>query len=234
MLKHSTVHPHGGEKIENVDSLDVLGVTFSRTGHTSDHVHNRIAKCRASYYSLAGSGLAYPGLNSEAKAYLWKTICVSSLVYGLDTVPLSRGDANLLSSTQGTLVKSFMGLGKRHHHTKLLRALQIKEVMSVIQNQTLESYHRAVNNHTPVRQLQLELMTKYIASGETIKGTILDKLVTMGCSPLTAALHRPSKSHQNEMEDGIVDSMKQLIQNENYIKPWSHEFALMSLLTRAL
>ena len=126
-----------------------------------------------------------------------------------------------------------MGLGKRHHHTKLLGALRIKEITSVIQDRTLESYYRAVNNYSPVRQLQLELLTKYVASGETVRGTMVDKLVMMGLCPIIAALHRPCKIHKTE-EDGTIDSMRQLIQDENYIKPWSHEFALMLLLTKAL
>jgi len=126
-----------------------------------------------------------------------------------------------------------MGLGKRHHHTKLLGALRIKETTSLIQDRTLESYYRAVTNQSPVRQLQLQLLAKYVASGETVRGTMLDKLVMMSLCPIIAALQRPCKIHKTE-EDGVIDSMRQLIQDNNYVKPWSHEFALMLLLTKAL
>ena len=50
------------------------------------------------------------------------------LMYGTEAVSLSKGDMRKLESTQGKLVKSFLGLKKWCHNTPLLRALRIPSV----------------------------------------------------------------------------------------------------------
>ena len=42
-----------------------------------------------------------------------------------------------------------------------------------------------------------------------------------------------SQSNISRQEDGIVDSLKMLIAHENFIKVYSEEHTLVSLLTRA-
>ena len=44
-------------------------------------------------HGLSHVGLCYPGLSSEAKAHMWKSICVATLLtYACESMPMSSID----------------------------------------------------------------------------------------------------------------------------------------------
>ena len=71
----------GNERVQVVDSLEILGITFD---DANNHIHNRISKCRRAFDSLRDAGMAYPGCSVNVKACLWNTICQSVSLYGSD------------------------------------------------------------------------------------------------------------------------------------------------------
>ena len=77
-------------------------------------------------------------------------------------------------------------------------------------------------------------MTLYLTNGTLYKGTLIQRLVTQGCSPVRTAFNYVKPKHCRITGDGVVDSLKYLIFNENVIKPWSDELLLTRLLTRSL
>ena len=102
----------------------------------------RIKSCRRATYGLQSVGMSYPGLNSEAKAHLWRTICCPTLVYGMDTIPMSIYSQKRLDTTQGCTLKHVLGIPKRNHHSQLLEALDIHKVKTIIENRTVALYNR--------------------------------------------------------------------------------------------
>ena len=78
----------GFQTMENEITLEMLGVLFSSDGHSNPHVNNRIMKCRRLFYS--GCGMSFPGFNVDIKKYIWDSVCVSTLKYGLETMYLSN------------------------------------------------------------------------------------------------------------------------------------------------
>ena len=101
-----------GQRIKNVDSLDVLGSRLSNDLRSAEHVENRISKCRRAIFGLSGAGMRYPGLSTAAKSYLWKTIGLPSLVFGAEAQYIAVGDMKRMESAQGCIVKGLNGLGK--------------------------------------------------------------------------------------------------------------------------
>ena len=101
---------------------------------------NIIKKCRGAFYSLGCAGLAFPG----ASAVICGRVRVSSVLhnYGLDLLDISRTSLTKLESTQGTLIKPAMGIGKRSYHSKLLEAMDISTVKLIVQNMTLSLFNR--------------------------------------------------------------------------------------------
>ena len=71
---------------------------------------------------------------------------------------------------------------------------------------------------TPARDLNLTLLSQYISNGSVINGTILSRIIDMGMSPVKCAL-RKHKYTTAQQSDGIIDSLRQFILNENFIKP---------------
>ena len=75
------------------------------------------------------------------------------------------------------------------------------------------------------------LLSRFICYGETVPGTLLDRVVYMGESHIKRAFNYPQSSATN---DGLVDSIRHLLFTDNFTKPYSHEHLLVHLLTTAL
>ena len=75
---------------------------------------------------------------------------------------------------------------------------------------------------------------RYIFPLGNIYISILQRIVNMNISPITAMFgtHSQSKSH-NLPEDGLADTLNNLLLHDNYIKPWSQEYSMVKLLTRS-
>ena len=139
-----------------------------------------------------------------------------------------------MESLQGCLIKQCLGLGKRHRHSNLLKALGIKTVESLICERSSSLYYRIFNIDSPVRDLNLFFLDLFLTTGKTIEGTLSHGIVRQGNSLVSVALgSRPSRAPQNSDNNGVVDSIKFLVFHENFIKPYKEEHLLVSLLTRA-
>ena len=79
------------------------------------------------------------------------------------------------------------------------------------------------------------LLFRYIFYGETVPGTLLDRVVSMGESKTERSFnsqHVPETSMTNN--DGLVDSIRHLLFTDNFTKPYSHEHLLIHLLITAV
>ena len=221
--------------IDNVSSLDILGSTFTSSGFSTLHVEKRIQKFDRAFYSLKESGLSYPGLNSGTKTMLYKTSCQPVLIFGCEALALSESNFNDLEKSQGHIVKQFCGLGKRHRHSDLIKALSIDKVRDIISQRTVSLFHRLLQCESPTRQLCFHLVSLYINTGVLIPGTIVHRICSLGLSPVNVMMNgsRLKLGTGNRTDNGVIDSMRHLLFNFNFNNPCSVEFSLLSLLTRA-
>ena len=111
-----------GDVILSVKQLDVLGVSIDNKCSYKSHVDNRISACRKSLYRLSNCGMTYPGLHTNVKCYLWNSVGAPTLLYGMESIPLSDKDVKNLRTSQSNILKGVLGLSKRNHHSKLLLA----------------------------------------------------------------------------------------------------------------
>ena len=82
------------------------------------------------------------------------------------------------------------------------------------------------------QELTHYFMSLYISSGTLIPGTLVDRAVSLGLSPVRSAFVR-YKRPSSSQNCGIVDSLRTLIMHEHFIKPYSEQHILTSLLTRS-
>ena len=129
-------------------------------------------------------GLSYPGLNSDVKAYLWKSICCPTLAYGMESIMLSQKELKELKTAQCNIIKRVMGINKRSHHTHLLKALGIPPVEEVIKSNCIRLYNNSLKTNTPARDLHSVLLAKYILNENVIKSTLLYRVVKSEFDPL--------------------------------------------------
>ena len=134
-----------------------------------------------------------------------------------------------LENTQRAIMKRVCGIPKRSHHSQLLNALDITRVDNLIKKSSSLLYNRIFQTDTPLRDLCTYYLSMFILSGNTIKGTIIDRIVNVGVCPIKCAYD--TKSHSQPA--GVVESLKQLLYHDTYIKPWSDQHILTVLLTKA-
>lgn len=234
LLKHEPKFYLNGTVIESDTTVEILGVTFNSNGNYDTHIHKRINACRRNMYRLSVAGMSYPGLATDAKPYLWNSIGAPTLLYGLDSVPLSRNQINNLKSVQGCTIKRVMGISKKSHHTNLMDAMGVVNPETIIANNTIGLYRRIMQVDTPARSLQIRALANYMLTGSVIPGTLLHRLLNLGRSPIYLLFNSGcDKIRPGVSNSGVVDSLRYLIHHENFIKPWADEHILASLLTRA-
>ena len=225
----------GDKCLCNEESLNILGNVFNQGGNNASHVTNRLTKCRQSFYGLGNAGMLYPGATPGVQAYLYKCICQPTLTYGLECMGSTAIQRRRLESAQGKLIKQSLGLSKLSHNTALLKALNIEKIEDIVNRSVLSLYSRIFKVESPARRLMQHLLSRFICDGETVPGTLLYRVVSMGESPSKRAFnlnqHVPQSSATN---DGLVDSIRHLLFTDNFNRPYSHEHLLVHLLTTAL
>ena len=203
-------------------------------GKYDSHICNRISACRRAIYRMSSCGMSYPGLHANVKSYLWKSVGAPTLLYGSECIPMSSNNIKDISSTQGTIIKNVMGISKRSHHTNLLQALGIDKADNIVIQNSINFYNRLFKVDSPLLGLQCKFLSHYLETGKLISGTLIHKIVNYGFAPLDIIARQDKFRKSSQREDnGIVHSLRHLIFNDNYIKPWSDEYFLTKLLTRA-
>jgi hypothetical protein len=173
-----------------------------------------------------------PGMCTEAKVHIWQTIVLPTLLYGLDCVAPVPSSFQELEKCQSTLIKRSMGLGKRSHHSHLLTALRISPVQHAADLRACNLFARMFRVRSPSTLLSSALLSRYMLSDRVPEGTLLHRVLNLGMSPIDAILTKKSACAPHVfINDGFVDSLQFLLFNENFVKPWSVEYILTSLLT---
>ena len=230
-LTHEPNWSLDGNCMENVDSLEILGVTFDNKCNGISHVKVRSTKCRRAYYSMSSVGMNYPGLSSDAKSYIWKSVCLPSLTYGVEAISINDQAIKQLDSLQGSLIKQCLGISKSSHRTHLCLAFKAS-MKEIIKQRVLALWHSAFKTDSPTRDLCTYWLSIYVHAGKVVPGTLLSRVLKTGVSPTRAAFNHLVYKSANET-NGVTDSLHYLITHKNFIKPWSKEYAMAKLITRS-
>ena len=210
------------------DSVEVLGYTLCSDGKHTAHVNKRISKSRSAFYSSAPKGLNVLGLHPYVKADIFKSLCQSTLTYGLGSIHINDSQLKKLNTCQNNLIKSFMGLPKTSRSSGLLAALNIKTVQHLNCDKTLSLLHRTFLTHSILR----DLCFYELSSHHAVPGTLVERaLSTCGHQDLISIIHKvPPKL--NISHTGLSDSIKHVL-NNYILTPNSDGQLLLGLLTRS-
>ena len=177
--------------------------------------------------------MSYPGLASDAKAYIWNTMCRPVLLYGSDCIDICAPNMRKLETLQGNLLKQSLGLSKRSRSTHLLEALGVHKLNSTVIKNTVTFFSRIFKIDSPLQNLCNSFMSLYISSGIVVPGTLVGRILSWGLSPLNCAFNGNAMKRVRSVESGVTDSLRNLIMHEHFIKPYSEQHLLTSLLTRS-
>jgi hypothetical protein len=129
-----------------------------------------------------------------------------------------------------------LGLRKRSHHSKLLAVLDLPPVTSSVSANAIKLYARLLKVPSPAKTLNLRLLSRFFAEGTCPPSTLLYRVLSLVASPtqmltagsVSAEIIRVLESQQDAYpaEDGLIDSLKEFIFAENFVKPWCYKFVL--------
>ncbi len=222
-----------GKTLNITDRFSILGVTFNHSCNASDHVEERIRKCRGAFYCHSENGLCYPGLSTNTKVYLWKTICSPILTYGCDTLKIGSTDMNRLEVLQGNLLKQVLGLSKKSRSSHLLMALGVSRIRDMILVKWCKLFNRIMHTESPCSRLYRILLAKYIRGGEYCKNTLLGQIIGAGQSPLITMTSGYRMNNQPTTPNGIVDSLRYLLNHPKFNIKLSQTHKMVESLVRA-
>ena len=220
--------------METVESLEILGVTYSSkpTNYTT-HVNTRANKCRQAFFSLKDAGIMDKSLNPQTKAYLWNTVCSPTLLYGMECSHLKKNDLLALDSLQGYCIKLCFNLGKRSHHSRLVQALGLKRASDQISHNSISLLHRIGQTDTRARDLVTFMLSDYIVHGRCVPGTLISRVLDAGVSPTNVLFNRYVPITP-QSEDGVIDSIRLIMSSDNFTKSFgTDEQTMLRLITRS-
>ena len=76
-------------------------------------------------------------------------------------------------------------------------------------------------------------LTEYILRRKLYPGTIVDRLVTQGISPIEAATTK-IRQRTDTSQDGAINTLRDLMLHEQFIKPWSSQHIFNHAINKCL
>ncbi|RNA04005.1 hypothetical protein BpHYR1_001296 [Brachionus plicatilis] len=114
-------------EVQRVKSAKYLGVLINEKISNSDHVNNRRTITLSAVNKLKRSVISSKLLSPKIKVFCYKTYCRSTLHYGLEPIALNKKEMAALQTTESTIVKNLVGLGKRCKSSELLYASDLEK-----------------------------------------------------------------------------------------------------------
>ena len=161
----------GTETIQKSDSIEILGTVFSPSSSSNLHVNKRVQAWRCAMHGLTSVGCCYPGLSTDVKSHLYKTIGLPSLLYDIESVSLNRTLVKSLHCAQSNIVKNIMGFNKRSHHSNLRHAVRKDKVETSVIRGILSLLYRIYQADNPARVLSNAMLCDYINRRNLIPDT---------------------------------------------------------------
>ena len=103
-------------------------------------------------------------------------MCLSSLLYGCDSLNLDDNDIKCLDKFQSSSVKSMLCINKRSHHSKLLQAANDSPVCELLKDKILSLYYRSFKVSSPLKDLIIYFISQYVKYGIITNGTLVSKI----------------------------------------------------------
>ena len=102
-------------QINFVESFTILGFTFNRNNLKSDKfLISKFNTVRKSFFSLHDFGLRPEGLNPFLQGFIYKTYCLSRLLYSIKKMCVSLKTLKTVNTMQNNLIRYALRLHGMH------------------------------------------------------------------------------------------------------------------------
>lgn len=114
-----------GLPLVETDKIIYLGIEINNTLVSDASFIEKFKKVQKTTFSLSFIGMKPLGVSPLLQSFLYKTYCLSTFTYGLETTSLLKKTRDYLNIAQNDLIRNFIGIGKYSHMTNLLKCLKI-------------------------------------------------------------------------------------------------------------
>ena len=164
-------------------------------------------------------GLRAHGLSPHTSAHLWSSAIRPVLTYGAHCVHLSSAAIAEMQRTQGALMKQALGLYKSCHHTKLLQALNLEEIGTLIQKARVRTLRSALQYESRACDFYSYVFSVHCSGGKIdTRGAIAHaaqtasaKNVTLTSLLLGQSAWPTTEPQKDGVDDGFNDTLCQLL-----------------------
>ena len=148
---------------------------------------------------------------------------------------INKANIKRLDCNQASFIKRILGFKQRTHHSNLLEAVRINNIELYVKRNTLSLWKRTFNADSLLRSLCAINLARFILHGTLIPGSLVQRLISFGISPTEVLFNNSFKFIDSNctQNNGIADSLRYLVMHEQFIKPYSNEYVLASLLVKA-
>jgi hypothetical protein len=207
-----------GSVIEKVTSFKFLGVIIAQDGSCKDHLLKRRSMFMAGLGEVQRLGFNRSDIPVKMKTLLYTSLVRSKLIYGLETIKMSRTcTKKYLSTLEGNCLKIACGLNTRSRTTTLLYGMGITPIGVYIYKRKVCFILQLINNRAT---------NELISNG--YHDSLGDILETIGIREEMKDLG--PESYRDEIKLACVDKLRELEEVEKEIKSTALVAAIEYLL----
>ena len=112
-------------------NIKYLGLEFNANFDMSNFFLNKFNSVSKSFFSLNAFGFKPAGINPYLQSFIYKSFCISRLLYGLEIMTLNKKILSNLNIRQNNIIRYMTGLSKNSHISNtrmILKILSINEL----------------------------------------------------------------------------------------------------------
>ena len=113
------------KQITFTDNFNYLGIEFSYNLNMSDYFLNKFQAVKNSFFSLNSFGFRPGGVNPFFQAFIYKTYCISRILYGFEIMNINKKTLRSLNISQNDIIRYMTGLSHNSHISDTLRILKV-------------------------------------------------------------------------------------------------------------
>ena len=154
-----------GSPLKVTNQFPYLGAVLSADSVADVEVNNRINKASAAFARIRERVISSHNLRLTTKAAVYKAICLSVLLYGIETITVYARHLKLLERFHMRCVKEILGLTWRDKvtHTEMLRRVGLQSIECLIaRNQLRWAGH--------IRRMPVERYPRRVLYGQLAEG----------------------------------------------------------------
>jgi len=213
-------------QLKNENYVNYLGAVISNEKLLN--IDNRTSKCRKAFYYLQGAGLCKGGVNPSVVRHIWTTAISPILTYSLSCMDVTQTSMKDIECLQSKLLKASLGLPKYCRNSPLLSALNIPRVKDLMDIQSLNLARTNILSSSRSKHFYAHLIRCHSSNNinmsrhndliSRVKKICNERQYSFSKFVLNDSyrLHvKNSIKYNNVVNDGVVDSLKLLLNDFN-------------------